>query len=340
MSMEPEPRDQAPELLAVVDGWRGAHPLARLRESLLAHQREGKLKRRRDVLAEAMVGRHLLAAGCDVAFEVPTPAGRTCDFRVDGGEQVFYLHVKRLAGRVRDRTLTISSRLRVLEQVRRPCTASIRWRPDADDTAMMRLVSEAERFLLRASIGDELIVREQPGGPEIGGVRIIGPGEGTRVTLVIGLPEGLGDAVPRVRRLMERAEAQFMPRAVNVVLLGGGGAGGPRTRAGSAARLARGTLGRVPAAGTAGGGGTGGRRLLVRLPARRVAGRGMVRLRARTTAVGGAGVPRRSRGGPRDATDHRAIAASPRGRRPIDGRKKEPLSTAERGLRKQWGSSV
>ena len=59
---------------------------------------------------------------------------------------------------------------------------------------MMRLVSEAERFLLRASIGDELIVREQPGGPEIGGVRIIGPGEGTRVTLVIGLPEGLGDA--------------------------------------------------------------------------------------------------------------------------------------------------
>jgi hypothetical protein len=220
MSTDPEPRDRAPELLAAVDGWRGAHPLARLRESLLAHQREGKLKRRRDVLAEAMVGRHLLAAGCDVAFEVPTPAGRTCDFRVSDGDRVFYLHVKRLAGRVRDRTLTISSRLRVLEQVRRPCTASIRWRPDADDAAMMRLVAEAERFLMRASIGDELIVREQPGGPEIGGVRIIGPGEGSRVTLVIGLPEGLGDAVPRVRRLMERAEAQFMPRAVNLVLIG------------------------------------------------------------------------------------------------------------------------
>ncbi len=219
MSGEPEPRDRAPELLAAVDGWRGDHPLARLRESLLAHQREGKLKRRRDVLAEAMVGRHLLAAGSEVAFEVPTPAGRTCDFRVGSGEQVFYLHVKRLAGRVRDRTLTITSRLRELEQDRRPCTASIRWRPDADDAAMLRLVAEAERFLLRASIGDELTVRDPVGGAEIGGVRIIGPGAGSRVTLVIGLPDGLGVAVPRVRRLLERAEAQFMPRATNVVLI-------------------------------------------------------------------------------------------------------------------------
>jgi hypothetical protein len=217
---EREPRDDAPGLLAVVDTWRGRHPLARLRESLLGHERGGKLKRRRDVLAEAMVARHLLERDCEVRFEIPTPAGRTCDFEVRTAGEVFYLHIKRMAGRARDRTLTISSRLRVLEQIQRPYFVGIRWRPDATDAEMQRLVSEAGPFLGRASIGDELVVRDDGAGREIGGVRVIAPGAGPRVALVIGLPGGFIDEVPRVRRLLERAAKQFMPRAVNIMLIG------------------------------------------------------------------------------------------------------------------------
>ncbi len=220
----PTPADAAPGLLAAVDGWRGEHPLARLRESLLGHARGGKLKQRRDVLAEAMVARHLLERGCDVRFERPTPAGRTCDFEVRSGDGVFYLHVKRMAAPRRDRTLTISSRLRVLERIDRPYVVGVRWRPDAGDAAMQRLVEEAGPFIARASIGDELVVRDERDGREIGGVRVLAPGDGPGVSLVIGLPSGFADEVPRVRRLLRRAAKQFMPRATNVVLVAIGAA--------------------------------------------------------------------------------------------------------------------
>lgn len=207
-----------PGLLAAVDAWRGAHPLARLRDALLAHARGGKDKRRRDVLAEAMVARHLVDRDCEVRFEVATPNGRTCDFEVRAPGGVFHLHVKRLQGHRRDRTLTISGRLRSLEQIRRPYVVGVRWRGDATDEQMQQLVAEATPFLGRASIGDELVVRD-PEGHDLGGVRVLAGSEWPRVSLVIGLPGGFSDEAPRVRRLLERAHQQFMPRSVNVILL-------------------------------------------------------------------------------------------------------------------------
>ncbi|MFK7961212.1 MAG: hypothetical protein AB8G96_11900 [Phycisphaerales bacterium] len=224
----PRPTDEviAPGLLAAIDRWRGEHPLARLRDALLGHARGGKDKRRRDVLAEAMVARHLLSKDCELRCEVETPAGRTCDFEVRHAGRVFHLHVKRLTPvRQRSRQLTISSRLRSLEMIQRPYMVGIRWRPESADRQMQHLVREAEAFLVRARVGDELRVRDPEDGAEIGGVMVIAPSDGPRVTLVIGLPDGFTDEAPRVRRLMHRAYQQFMPRSLNLVLLAAGGTG-------------------------------------------------------------------------------------------------------------------
>jgi hypothetical protein len=154
---------------------------------------------------------------------VPTPSGKRCDFEVRRGDEIFYLHLKRLQSEQRrPHRLTISPRLRYLERIRRPYVVSVRWRRGLRDEQMQRFVSEAAEFIKRARVGDELTIFAEAGagaGPELGGVRIVAPWVGPHVSLAIGLPEGFTDQTPRVRRLMDRAYGQFMPGALNVILV-------------------------------------------------------------------------------------------------------------------------
>jgi hypothetical protein len=206
-----------PEVLRDIDAWRDHPELASLRAALQAH---ASRKSFLDAYAEAVVARHLVKAGCDLRFEVPTPAGRQADFEVALGEAVFYLHVKRVdTERPVRRRLTVSSRLRYLERIPRPYVVNIRWHEHLADEQMQRLVLSASEFIRHARVGDELIVRDDE-GHELGGVQIVAPWEGTHVSLAIGLPTGFVDEAPRIQKLMRKAYRQFMPRAVNVILIG------------------------------------------------------------------------------------------------------------------------
>lgn len=205
-----------PDVVEVVRSWDGDHALADLQLSLRGHT---DLKPFLDAYAEAVVARHLLERGCTLAIEVPTPSGRACDFEVVAGDEIFYLHVKRVHNdRPAHRRLTISSRLRMLERVRRPYVVSVRWQEGTTDSQMQRLVREAAEFIAHARVGDELLVRDDDGS-EIGGVLVVAPASGRHVSLTIGLPTGYIDEAPRMRKLLRRAYRQFMPRAANVILL-------------------------------------------------------------------------------------------------------------------------
>ena len=204
---------------ALVDqvlGWANDPELGKLTASLQAiNEREPFL----NTYAEAMVARHLLEGGCRLEVEVLTPAGRSCDFRVAREEAAFYLHIKRLSGgRAGQRRLNVSSRLRYLERVARPYVVSVRYDEALDDAGMQRFVTEAAAFVRQARVGDETIIRDARGA-EIGGCRIIAPWAGSRVSVVIGLPSGFTDEVPRIRRLLRKAYRQFMPGATNVILI-------------------------------------------------------------------------------------------------------------------------
>ncbi|MBT8486142.1 MAG: hypothetical protein HKO59_13195 [Phycisphaerales bacterium] len=202
--------------LADVRGWRNDPELGALYTGLDGH---GSLKPFLDGFAEALIARHLRARGCALQFEVPTPGGRACDFEVRRDDAVFYLHVKRLdTDRPARRRLTISSRLRYLERIRRPYLVSVRWHEGTNDRKMERLVASASDFIRHARVGDELVVHDEDGS-EIGGVLIVGPWEGSHVSLAIGLPSGFIDEARRMRRLVRRAHRQFMPRAANVILI-------------------------------------------------------------------------------------------------------------------------
>jgi hypothetical protein len=177
-----------------------------------------------DRFAEAMVARHLVSRGCALRAEVPTPAGKTADLEVapaGGGDPPFFLHVKRLnTDRPFRRRLTVSSRLRSLERILRPYVVSIHLRDEVSDQQVRRFVASATQFIRHARVGDELMVHDEHTGAEIGGCRIVAPCEGGHVNLAIGLPTGFIDESPRMQKLMRRAYRQFMPRGLNVILIG------------------------------------------------------------------------------------------------------------------------
>lgn len=207
-----------PDLLARVRNWSSIAGLSDLLESLRV---QGRHRRFLDLWVEAMVADRLHRAGCELATEVETPAGRTCDFRVRHGGREWFLHVKRLdEGNHGHRRLSISPRLRVLEHIERPFIVRVRWAEDLEDELMQELVVRASTFLEMARIGDELTVRDES-GLEIGAIRVIGPWEGKTISLAIGLPDGFIDETARIRRLLDKAYRQFMPRAENVILLVG-----------------------------------------------------------------------------------------------------------------------
>ena len=141
------------------------------------------------------------AHGCELKVEVLTPAGRSCDFQVTNDGKTFYVHIKRFSGaRAGQRRLRVSSRLRYLERIARPYVVSVRYNEDLDDASMQSFVTQAAAFIRHASVGDETVIRD-PQGDEIGGCRIVAPWEGSRVSVVIGLPTGFTDEAPRIRRL-------------------------------------------------------------------------------------------------------------------------------------------
>ncbi len=203
------------EMERVIESWAGNAELAPLRDSLHAHSDDHTFL---NAYAEAVVAHHLLTRGCELRFEVPTPSGKQADFQVTRGDETFFLHIKRLdTEQAAEKTLTVSSRLRVLERIQRPYIVSIRWKNTAGDADMQKLVTEAGAFLAHASVGDELVVRNDA-KREIGAVRVVAPWEGTHVTLTIGL-NGFIDEAPRMRKLLRRAYKQFMPKATNVILV-------------------------------------------------------------------------------------------------------------------------
>lgn len=176
-----------------------------------------------DTWAEVRVAKQLIEAGCVIDVEVPTPSGKTCDLAVHLRGHDCYMHVKRLANEETSaRRLGISSRLRFLERIKRPFIVRIRWEDNLSEQRMQELVERAASFIKHAHIGDELTARTEL-GEELGGIRIVAPWEGTHVSLVIGLPEGFIDEVPRIRRLLARAHRQFMPRATNIIVIASAG---------------------------------------------------------------------------------------------------------------------
>lgn len=171
--------------------------------------------------AEAVIARHLIQNECTLQIEVPTPAGKTCDFGVSTNGFTFFLHVKWFnTDRPMRRAMMVSSRLRYLERLPRAYIVSVHFPIELTERQMQRFVTEASEFIMRARVGDELVVRDKTAGVNLGRCRIVAPNDGPNVSLTMGVPSSMMDELPRLHKLLRKGYQQFMPKAANVIAIG------------------------------------------------------------------------------------------------------------------------
>lgn len=206
-----------PDVVRDIQSWSTHDELNTIAQALHAPIDRGRFF---SMYAEAVIARRLLAQGCSLKVEVETPAGKSCDFHVRHDDLQFYLHVKYISTAAPTRLRsTVASRLRYLERIARPYVVSVRWRDDADDRQMQRLVTSAAEFINHARVGDELVVHDDDGS-EIGGCLIVAPTDNTHVSLVVGGSKDPHIDRARIQRLLRKAYQQFMPGELNVILVG------------------------------------------------------------------------------------------------------------------------
>lgn len=168
-------------------------------------------------VAEAVLARRLLEAGCAIDIERPTAGGRHADFHVRGEGAEFWVHVKRVSSAAPPGAAPeLPRELAGIGAIARPVAVALRWSPTAGPAGHAALRAELEQFVGQASVGDELVVRGDD-GTWLGSARIASPSASGHVEVRTGADAGWEALVPRVQRLLRKAYSQFMPGAANVI---------------------------------------------------------------------------------------------------------------------------
>jgi len=168
------------------------------------------------IVAEALVARRAMIAGCSVEAETPTPTGRTCDFRLTRGAEVLHVHVKRLDAPPFEPP-TIPAALRRCLRRGRPARVEMRWDPQLNALGQRRLGNAFEAFLRDGDVGESICVRDAA-QRELGALRIDRPAE--RLEVRVERPDREA-VLARLDRLLERAAQQCMPGKANAIMVVG-----------------------------------------------------------------------------------------------------------------------
>lgn len=181
--------------------------------------RDSKLHRA--LLREVILAKRLAAAGFSVRSDVRTPSGRSCDLVAVRGAIRLHIHVKCLENESAERPARIPripASLRRLEEINRRLLIEVQWKSGLNSSALQRLAATMRSFLLRASVGDECLIRSR-GGVLHGRCRVRSPRDPSSVALTCGISDDHRATVDRMHRLMRKARAQFLPGGENVIVL-------------------------------------------------------------------------------------------------------------------------
>ena len=172
-------------------------------------------------VAEALIARRVARLGLPIAFEVPTPSGRTCDVDIHDGDVRLCLHVKHLASgdsKPPPRHARMPAALMDLARHPRRVVIAVEWRAGCTSANMRHAAQDARLLLDRGSVGDEARLHARDGSV-IGHARIVAPTDARQSVVIAGIPDrgALGSA----ERLLRKAYVQFMPKAHNVIVVAG-----------------------------------------------------------------------------------------------------------------------
>jgi hypothetical protein len=204
-----------PRVVEEIKSWSNHPELSKILRNLQAAQGQHFF----DFYAEAVVARHLLQKGCELAVELPTPSGRTADLQVSMGGSRFYAHIKRLnADKESHKDIILLNRLQPLRSIRRPIILSgLFWRIPTD-AEMREVYRQLKPFAERAEVGESIALNDGSGN-DIAEFHIGGANGGTTLQFVINFGVTVLDENKRLYKKLSEAYKQFMPGALNVILV-------------------------------------------------------------------------------------------------------------------------
>ncbi len=175
------------------------------------------------LLREVLLARHLAQAGFRVKSEVITPNGKSCDLVATRGALVLHLHVKCLEADTPPagvRAPRVPRAIQQLQELDRRLLVEIEWTAGMSTSALSETARQLRLFLLRASVGDECVVRSKRGALRARcRVRSAPPSRG--LSLTHGVAHHHEDHIGRITRLLRKARAQFLPGGENIIVLFG-----------------------------------------------------------------------------------------------------------------------
>jgi len=234
-----EKSSQAPQSTNVKNGFPYLKPVLQQEFTAWASDPElskllGKLKSQKgakwqDHYAEAIIARFLLREGCKLQVEVPTPNGKSVDFKVSKSDEVFFTHIKRIT--VNDVTHAYNiwcysqfEQLKELEKIPLQIAVRVGLKAGLTNIQATEFVHSAKVLIEHATEnGQQFKVRDRSGN-ELGECEVYFPVDSDHVVLC---PDSPHEPVPRdsdrfLSRL-QKAYKQFMPGAINVILFSGEG---------------------------------------------------------------------------------------------------------------------
>ncbi|MEI6272985.1 MAG: hypothetical protein WCQ03_05885 [Phycisphaerae bacterium] len=213
-SHKPQPlQEQLTRQIRLTHDWHSFRTLS----GLLALLERAGTERLPSAIAESLIALRLIRAGFSVEADVPTPNGKSCDFRASRRGESMCVHVKRLSTSAHE-TPAIPTRIRSAIVCRRKVRAELWWSPNLETSSLARLGRSFNAFLREAAIGESLSVRDAP-NIEIGRIRIHRP-TARQMELRVERADRVR-TLDRIERLTLRAFEQCMPRSSNVIALVG-----------------------------------------------------------------------------------------------------------------------
>jgi hypothetical protein len=213
-----------PALVQEFTAWASDPELSKLLEKLKSQKKAGWF----DHYVEAMIARYLLRLGCELKVEVPTPSGKSADFKVTKSGESFFAHIKHLivskvTSEYHDWCYKQFEQLHELQMIPRPLAVQVNLRAALTKIQAAEFVKAAKPFIEQTTKeGEEFKVLDNNRN-ELGKCIVIGyPVNSDHVELC---PDSPHEPVTRDSKRfidgLREAYKQFMPGAVNVILFTG-----------------------------------------------------------------------------------------------------------------------
>lgn len=206
----------APGVVADIESWKYDPELSKLRQKLCSIKDSQPFL---DHYAEVVIARYLKQRSCTLTYEMPTANSRSADFGAYFGDNIFFVHIKRLNFDCEtEKENRIHTRLQSLRKIPRPIILTGSFGKCVTHAEMQEIYKRLVPFVRNADIGETISI-EDATGQEVAEFEIGPNHSGKNVEPIVLMSVKCIDDQKRFYKKLTEAYEQFMPEGLNIILV-------------------------------------------------------------------------------------------------------------------------